>query len=69
MSALRPAQPEARRPEDLPSGFYAWSTLANLEYSPSEYVWHHHQDGKTMQLVPKNIHEKTGHTGGVGLNK
>ena len=27
------------------------------------YVWHHHQDIGRMQLVPKNIHEKTGHVG------
>ena len=28
-------------------------------------VWHHHQDGKTMLLVPKDLHEKVAHTGGA----
>ena len=28
-------------------------------------LWHHHQDGKTMLLVPKDLHEKVGHTGGA----
>ncbi len=36
------------------------------ELKPEEgYTWHHHQDGTTMQLVPRNIHGATGHTGGV----
>ncbi|TKC98828.1 HNH endonuclease [Polyangium fumosum] len=30
-----------------------------------DHTWHHHQDGTTMQLVPSDIHGKTGHTGGV----
>lgn len=25
-------------------------------YDKSKYVWHHHQDAKTMMLVPKNVH-------------
>ncbi len=29
------------------------------------YVWHHHQDGKTMQLIKKNVHEEFFHTGGM----
>lgn len=32
------------------------SALAN-------YVWHRVEDGKTMQLIPKNIHNKFPHTG------
>jgi hypothetical protein len=32
---------------------------------PAGYIWHHHEDRVTMQLVPRWIHEKTGHTGGV----
>jgi hypothetical protein len=30
--------------------------------TPAGYTWHHHQDGRTMQLVPSDIHAKTGHT-------
>lgn len=29
------------------------------------YTWHHHQDGKTMQLIKKNVHQDFFHTGGM----
>ncbi len=32
---------------------------------PDGYVWHHHQDMKTMQLVLKRVHDAVGHTGGI----
>uniref|UniRef100_UPI0036DE4EFA HNH endonuclease n=1 Tax=Photorhabdus sp. RM322S TaxID=3342825 RepID=UPI0036DE4EFA len=28
-------------------------------------TWHHHENGKTMQEVPKNIHNKFTHLGGA----
>jgi uncharacterized protein len=28
-------------------------------------TWHHHQNGRTMQLVPTDLHEAVRHTGGV----
>ncbi|WP_375335832.1 HNH endonuclease [Bacillus sp. WMMC1349] len=31
---------------------------------PIGYTWQHHQDGKTMQLVEKNIHDEFKHIGG-----
>lgn len=31
----------------------------------ADYTWHHHQDGKTMQLVKKDVHEDFFHTGGM----
>ncbi len=34
---------------------------------PEGYTWHHHEDLGRMQLVPSDIHEKTGHTGGRSL--
>ncbi len=39
---------------------------------PSDYTWHHHENGTTMQLVPKNIHATGGgattpHMGGASL--
>lgn len=37
---------------------------AGYDETPDDYVWHHHQDGETMQLIPKDIHSKTGHDGG-----
>jgi hypothetical protein len=32
---------------------------------PEGYVWHHHQDMKTMQLLPCWLHKLVGHTGGM----
>lgn len=38
---------------------------------PSGYTWHHREDGTTMQLVPRAIHDKTiggfGHRGGASV--
>ena len=38
----------------------------------SKYTWHHHQDGKTMVLIERGIHDKTiggiAHVGGVSNN-
>ena len=34
----------------------------------SELTWHHHQDIGKMQLIPKDIHNKTSHIGWIGLN-
>lgn len=31
------------------------------------FRWHHHQDLGRLQLVPKEIHERTRHLGGMGL--
>ena len=28
-------------------------------------TWHHHQDGKTLLLVPRDIHHGTAHSGGI----
>lgn len=32
-----------------------------------QYSWHHHQDGKTMVLVPFEIHKRTAHIGGAKI--
>lgn len=32
-------------------------------------TWHHHQDGTTLQLVPRDIHNAVKHAGGVALAK
>lgn len=31
---------------------------------PEGYVWHHHEEPGTMQLIDKPTHDLTGHTGG-----
>ncbi|WP_367647219.1 RHS repeat-associated core domain-containing protein [Ruegeria arenilitoris] len=43
----------------------AANKAAGLSGTPDGYVWHHHQDGKRMQLVDEDTHRKTGHGGGV----
>lgn len=30
-----------------------------------KYTWHHHQDGKTMQLIRRDVHKDFFHTGGM----
>jgi len=37
---------------------------AGFAEEPEGYVWHHHQDGVTMLLVPEWAHKMTGHSGG-----
>jgi A nuclease of the HNH/ENDO VII superfamily with conserved WHH len=43
--------------------------LANLATNrtetPAGYVWHHVEDGRTMELVPRDLHEAVRHTGGA----
>jgi len=47
----------------------AANTAAGLKRTPDGYTWHHHQDGTTMQLIPKEIHAQTAHTGGSSLTR
>ena len=44
--------------------FRAANKAAGFERTPEGYTWNHHQDLTTMQLVPRDIHAQTGHTGG-----
>ncbi|MHB9022612.1 MAG: Ig-like domain-containing protein [Armatimonadota bacterium] len=45
--------------------FAAANKAAGFSSTPKGYTWHHHQNGKTMQLVESEIHRLTGHTGGL----
>jgi hypothetical protein len=49
--------------------FAAANKAAGLRETPKGMTWHHHQDRTTMQLVPTEIHAKTGHTGGFSGEK
>jgi filamentous hemagglutinin len=49
-----PAKFSAEQLQDIMAGR---DTIAN-------YTWHHHQDVGRMQLIPRDIHNKTGHIGG-----
>jgi RHS repeat-associated protein len=42
---------------------------AGLLATPTGYTWHHHEDGRTMQLVPTDLHDAIRHAGGVALKK
>jgi hypothetical protein len=37
---------------------------AGLPETPDGYTWHHLEDGKTMELVPTDLHKAVQHTGG-----
>jgi RHS repeat-associated protein len=41
--------------------------IARGEARIEGFIWHHHQDRGRMQLVPRNIHQRTGHLGGFEL--
>lgn len=51
------------------SDFTKANEAAGLEEKPEGYTWHHHQDCETMQLVPTDLHNAVGHTGGVSLRR
>lgn len=36
---------------------------------PAGWVWHHHQNGTTMQLVPWEINNRFSHTGGASYSR
>jgi RHS repeat-associated protein len=63
---LHPTHPQVRiefsgnRATDVKRALFE----ARLDRTPENYVWHHHQDGRTMQLVERDIHRETGHDGG-----
>ncbi|MEV0393796.1 HNH endonuclease [Polymorphospora rubra] len=42
---------------------------AGLSHTPRDHTWHHHQDARTMQLVPTDLHRAVNHAGGVAIMK
>lgn len=40
---------------------------AGRDRTPDGYTWHHHEDKKTMQLIPRDMHEAVRHAGGRAL--
>ncbi|MFJ6570663.1 polymorphic toxin-type HINT domain-containing protein [Streptomyces sp. NPDC091292] len=47
-----------------PRDFRLANQAAGLSETPAGYTWHHHQDRGLMQLIDRQIHADTGHTGG-----
>lgn len=39
--------------------------IAGFDSTPDDYVWHHVENGQTMQLIPKDVHNHFPHTGGA----
>ena len=42
---------------------------SGLAREPEGFTWHHHQDKKTMHLIPKELHQAVRHAGGASLMK
>jgi RHS repeat-associated protein len=49
------------------SDFTASNKAAGIKKKPAGYTWHHVEDGKTMMLVPTDLHSAVKHTGGAAL--
>ncbi|MGY4398485.1 putative Zn-binding protein involved in type VI secretion [Sphingomonas sp. UYAg733] len=69
-------KPHAVDATELPNGFQgrqsdfraANTQTGRTQYgdkSPPNQTWHHHENGTTMQLVPRNIHKEFTHAGGI----
>jgi A nuclease of the HNH/ENDO VII superfamily with conserved WHH len=50
---------------DRPADFARANEAIGVSRTPRGYVWHHVEDGRTLELVPKDLHEAVRHTGGV----
>jgi len=75
---VKPVQIEYAQPKKYPKDYEAANTEAGLSKSsnpsvpeknkpPEGYTWHHYQDGKTMVLVEKDIHDEFKHMGGQSI--
>ncbi len=57
------------QPGNLTGNYSKDAALANKEVglsrTPDGYTWHHVEDGRTLLLVPRDLHRALGHTGGV----
>jgi hypothetical protein len=40
---------------------------AGFSQTPAGHVWHHVEDGKTLQLIPQDLHNAVRHTGGAAV--
>jgi len=66
--------PYARNTARFPNGFQgsaadfaAANRQVGLPSTPRGFTWHHHQDTRTMQLIPTDMHEAIRHAGGVAI--
>ena len=54
---IRPEAVPSLTPEQLEAIEKGWPRIPGL-------TWHHHEDGLTLQLVDRDTHARTGHSGG-----
>ncbi|HEX5753883.1 MAG TPA: HNH endonuclease [Archangium sp.] len=54
---IRPEAVPTLTPEQLDAIKKGWPRIPEL-------TWHHHEDGVTLQLVARDTHVRTGHSGG-----
>jgi hypothetical protein len=47
----------------------AFNRGSGHDATPSGYTWHYVEDGKTKQLVPRDLHRAIPHSGGVAAIK
>lgn len=66
-----PAAKAQVRLKDLTGTYKIDAAMANraagFGKTPRYHIWHHVEDGVTMQLVPSGIHNATRHTGGSAV--
>lgn len=53
---------------DRADDFDLANTAAGLSEKPEGYTWHHHENGRTMQLIPTDLHDAVRHTGGCATS-
>jgi hypothetical protein len=60
---------EAYDSGDLDTDKFSESQIEQIKNGdkPDGYTWHHNEEKGKMELVPTNIHSKTGHTGGKSI--
>jgi hypothetical protein len=68
-SVVKIKEVQIKQTGSRPGDARAANKAAGLTKTPPGYVWHHHQDGTTMQLVPEPMHTLTGHTGSFNPGK
>lgn len=65
--AVRTATFDPQYQGNTTTDFTIANRLAGLPDTPDDYTWHHHQDTRTMQLVPEEIHDAVRHAGGRAI--
>jgi filamentous hemagglutinin len=59
---------EAINRGDVPSGSFTAEQIRAINKHRAQipgYTWHHNEMTGRMQLIPREIHQKTGHIGGM----